>query len=74
MRRALGILVAVIWVAVVAVLTAPDFFRVERLAPIAQIIAFRGVILLAIAAVGILALFASFARSIRPLAITVVIF
>ena len=73
MRRALGILVAVIWVAVVAVLTAPDFFRVERLAPIAQIIAFRGVILLAIAAVGILALFASFARSIRPLAITVVI-
>ena len=73
MRRALGILVAVIWIAVVAVLTAPDFFRVERLVPIAQIIAFRGVIVLALAAVGIVALFASFARSIRPLAVTILI-
>jgi len=72
-RRALGILVAVIWIAAVAVITVPDFFRVERLTPIAQIIAFRGVIVLALAAVAILALFASFARAIRPLAVTILI-
>lgn len=73
MRRALGILVAVIWIAAVAVLTVPEFFRLERLAPIAQIIAFRGVIVLALAGVGILALFASFARSIRPFAVSILI-
>ena len=73
MRRALGILVAVLWIAAVAVLTAPDFFRVERVAPIAQIIAFRSVIVLALGIAALLALLAALARSIRPLAVTILV-
>lgn len=56
MFRALGILTAVLWAIAVSVLTFPEFFRVSRLEPIAQIVAFRGplvLLLLAIAAVGV---------------------
>ncbi len=63
MWRLLGVLLTVIWAIAAAVLTWPQFFRVEQFAPIAQLVALRGVLAVAFAAVA--AVFAVFALSRR---------
>ncbi|MET2012313.1 endonuclease/exonuclease/phosphatase family protein [Microbacterium chocolatum] len=73
MLRLLGILVAVLFAAGAAVLTWPDFFRVERYYPVAQLISFRGAITIGFAAVVVCALLLALARSPRPFALTVAV-
>jgi endonuclease/exonuclease/phosphatase (EEP) superfamily protein YafD len=62
--RLLGIILAVLTAAVAAALTWPSFFRVDQLFPVAQIIAFRAILLVAL---GALALFGLLLALIRPL-------
>ncbi|GAA1690481.1 endonuclease/exonuclease/phosphatase family protein [Microbacterium sediminicola] len=73
MIRAVGVLIALLWAIAVAVLTFPDFFRVERVAPIAQIIAFRGAIVLVLAAVAAVSLIALLARPVRTFAAAILL-
>lgn len=65
MLRLLGILVAVLCAIAAAILTWPAFFRVERMYPIAQVISFRGLIVLGFAAVAILCLLFALIRPMR---------
>ena len=51
MLRLLGIVLAVLAALAAAVLTWPSFFRVEQLFPVAQMIAFRSILLAVMAAV-----------------------
>ena len=71
MLRLLGILLTVVFAIGAAILTWPGFFRVERIWPIAQIIPFRGVILVAFAIALILALLLAIARPVRGFALSV---
>lgn len=71
MLRLLGILVAVLFALGAAVLTWPEFFRVERYYPVAQIISFRGAVTVALAAVVVVALLLALARGPRPFALTI---
>jgi endonuclease/exonuclease/phosphatase (EEP) superfamily protein YafD len=71
--RLLGILVTVLCAIGVAVLTWPGFFRVERVYPVAQLVSFRGVIVLAFAAAVVVALLLAIARPVRPLAFALAI-
>ncbi|GAA5207934.1 endonuclease/exonuclease/phosphatase family protein [Microbacterium kyungheense] len=73
MLRLLGILVTVLCAIGVAVLTWPGFFRVERVYPVAQLVSFRGVIVLAFAAAVVVALLLAIARPVRPLAFALAI-
>lgn len=66
MRR-LGILFTVLFAMACAVLTWPGFFRVERIFPLTQLIAFRGPVTAALAALLVLMLVFSLARPIRRL-------
>jgi endonuclease/exonuclease/phosphatase (EEP) superfamily protein YafD len=68
MMRVLGILFTVLFAIASAVLTWPQFFRLERTYPIAQIVSFRAVVVLAFAAVAILGLLLMFARPMRGFA------
>ncbi|WP_194411240.1 endonuclease/exonuclease/phosphatase family protein [Microbacterium cremeum] len=69
MLRLLGILVTVLCAIAAAVVTWPGFFRVERLFPIAQIVSFRGVVVLFFAAALVLALLLALARPVRGFAL-----
>ncbi len=71
MLRLLGILVTVVFAIGAAVLTWPSFFRVEDVYPIAQIVSFRGVIVLAFALVLVLALLLAIARPVRGFAFSI---
>ena len=73
MLRLVGILLTVALAISAAILTWPSFFRLERYFPIAQIIAFRGPLLLAFVALLILALLLAIARPIRPFAASVAV-
>lgn len=68
--RLLGILVTVLCAIAAAVVTWPGFFRVERIFPIAQIVSFRGVLVLFFAAALVLALLLALIRPIRGLALS----
>ena len=70
MLRLLGILVTVLSAIAAAVLTWPDFFRVERVFPIAQIVSFRGILAVAFAGVAILSLLFAIARPLRAFALS----
>lgn len=70
MRRVLGILVAAACILAAAVITWPQLFQVERLFPIAQIIAFRGPVALAFAVLAVVALLLAALRPLRALALT----
>ena len=59
MLRLLGILVTVLCAVAVAVLTWPGFFRVERVYPVAQLVSFRGVMVLAFAFLAAIFFFAA---------------
>ncbi|GAA1992483.1 endonuclease/exonuclease/phosphatase family protein [Microbacterium pumilum] len=71
MLRLVGILVTVLFAVGAAVLTWPSFFRVERHYPIAQIISFRGVVVLGFAVLMVIALLLAIARPIRGLALSI---
>lgn len=65
MRRALGVFTVLVWLIALAVVTFPEFFRVVRIAPFAQIIAFRGVLVAALAVVAVLSIALLLVRSLR---------
>ena len=71
MLRLLGILLTVVFAIGAAILVWPGFFRVERIWPIAQIIPFRGMILVGFAIVLILALLLAIARPVRGFAFSI---
>lgn len=68
MLRLLGLLFTVLAAIAVAIVTWPQFFRLERTFPFAQIVALRAVTVLALAAVCILFLLLCLARPLRAFA------
>ncbi|MFE1663800.1 endonuclease/exonuclease/phosphatase family protein [Microbacterium sp. P02] len=70
MLRMLGILFTVLCAVAAAILTWPQFFRLERAFPIAQIVSFRAVVALAFAAALVLLLLLAIARPLRALALS----
>jgi endonuclease/exonuclease/phosphatase (EEP) superfamily protein YafD len=68
--RLLGILATVLCAIAAAVLTWPSFFRVDQLYPIAQLVSFRGVLLIAFAAALVIALLLGIARPMRAFAVS----
>lgn len=73
MFRLVGILTTVLFAIAAAVLTWPQFFRVERMYPVAQIVSMRGVLVLAFAAILLLALLLALARPLRGFAASLAI-
>lgn len=71
MRRLLAILVAGLCIVAAVLLTWPQLFQVERMFPVAQVIAFRGPIAVGFAVVTILALLLAVARPVRALALSI---
>jgi endonuclease/exonuclease/phosphatase (EEP) superfamily protein YafD len=71
--RLLGILVTVLCAIGAAVLTWPGFFHVERTYPVAQLVSFRGVMVIAFAAAAVLTLLLAIARPIRPFALSLAV-
>ncbi len=68
MLRLLGILVTVLCAIATAVLTWPGFFRVERLFPIAQIVAFRSALVVGFAVILVVLLLLMIPRRLRGFA------
>jgi len=69
--RLLGILVTVLCAIGAAILTWPQFFHVERTWPIAQAVAFRGVVVLGFAALVLLMLLVMLVRPLRAFAASI---
>ncbi|MFT4137268.1 endonuclease/exonuclease/phosphatase family protein [Microbacterium sp.] len=68
MLRLLGILVTVLFAIAAAVVTWPQFFRLERTFPFTQLVSLRGVLVLACAAIAVVALLMCLARPVRAFA------
>lgn len=68
MLRLFGILVTVLFAIGAAVVTWPEFFRVERTYPFAQIVSLRAVVVIAFAVVLVVMLLLSAARPLRAFA------
>lgn len=73
MLRLLGILVTVLLAAATAVVVWPQFFRLEQTFPFAQIVAARGVLLVVLLVLALVALLLMLARPIRGFAASVLI-
>ncbi|WEK14685.1 MAG: endonuclease/exonuclease/phosphatase family protein [Candidatus Microbacterium phytovorans] len=73
MLRLLGILVTVAFAISAAIVTWPQFFRLERAFPFAQIVSLRGPLVLAFGLVALLALLLCLARTARGFAVSVLI-
>ena len=71
MLRLFGILATVLFAIAAAVLTWPSFFRLERTFPIAQVISFRGLLVLAFVAVVVVALLLAMWRPLRGFALSI---
>jgi endonuclease/exonuclease/phosphatase (EEP) superfamily protein YafD len=71
--RLVGILVTVLFAIGAAILTWPAFFGVERHYPIAQIISFRGLVILAFAAVLVVALLLALIRPTRTFFLSIAV-
>ncbi|WP_457100254.1 endonuclease/exonuclease/phosphatase family protein [Microbacterium sp. P5_E9] len=71
MFRLLGVFTTVLCAIAAAVLTWPAFFRVERIYPIAQIVSFRGLMMLAMAAFVVVALLVAIIRPLRAFAMSI---
>ena len=69
--RLFGILATVLFAIAAAVLTWPPFFRLERTYPIAQIISFRGLVVVGFAAVVLVALMLAMWRPVRGFALSI---
>lgn len=68
MLRLLGLLITVVAAIAAAIVTWPQFFRLERTWPIAQLVSLRGVLVLIFAAVLLLSLALCLARPLRAFA------
>lgn len=73
MWRLIGILVTVLFAVAAAVVTWPQFFRLERTYPLAQIVSLRGVVVIAFAVIAVVALLLAFAPPLRGFAASIVI-
>ncbi|MDA4894990.1 MULTISPECIES: endonuclease/exonuclease/phosphatase family protein [unclassified Microbacterium] len=73
MFRLLGILVTVLFAMLTAVLTWPQFFRLEQTFPVTQMIASRGLLAAAFLGVVVLALLLAIARPLRGFAASLAI-
>ena len=73
MLRLLGILTTVLCAIAVAVLTWPGFFRVERYYPVAQIVSFRAVLVIAFAVAAVVALLIALVRPLRGFALSLAV-
>ncbi|MFV0319384.1 MAG: endonuclease/exonuclease/phosphatase family protein [Microbacterium sp.] len=71
MWRLIGILTTVLFAIAAAVVTWPQFFRLERTSPLAQAVTLRGVIVVVLAAVLVVALLLALARAIRGFAASI---
>jgi endonuclease/exonuclease/phosphatase (EEP) superfamily protein YafD len=72
-RRVIGILIALPFVAAVAVLVWPEPFRLERTLPVAQMISFRALLAVAFAGAALVFLLVAIARPLRAFALTLVV-
>lgn len=70
MRRVVGIVIAVPFAIVAAVLTWPEAFRLERTFPVAQATSFRGLLVAGLGVVLVLSLLLALARPLRAFALT----
>jgi endonuclease/exonuclease/phosphatase (EEP) superfamily protein YafD len=68
-----GILATVICAIAAAVLTWPAFFRLERTFPVAQIVSFRGILVVAFAALIVIALVVAIVRPLRAFGLSLVL-
>lgn len=73
MLRLLGLLLTVLGAIAAAVVTWPQFFRLERTAPIAQIVSLRGAMVVAFAAVVVLMLLVCLIRPLRAFAASIAV-
>ena len=73
MLRLVGILATLVCAIAAAVLTWPQFFHLERTYPLAQIVAFRSLVVVGFAAVLLVALLLAIARPIRGFAASLAI-
>lgn len=71
MLRVLGVIFAVLCAIVAALLTWPSFFRVEQLYPVVQVIAFRSMVLIGLAALALFVLLLALIRPIRAVALSI---
>ncbi len=71
MWRLIGILVTVLFAVAAAVVTWPQFFRLERTYPLAQIVSLRGAIVIAFALLALFALLLMLARPLRGFAASI---
>jgi endonuclease/exonuclease/phosphatase (EEP) superfamily protein YafD len=69
-RRLLGILLTVLCAIGAAVVTWPEFFRLERTYPLAQVVSFRGLIVAGFGALLLVALLFAAIRPIRRIALS----
>lgn len=68
--RLLGLLITVVFACATAVLTFPEFFRVEHAFPVAQLIAVRGLLVVAFAGVTLFFLLLAASRAMRGFALS----
>ncbi|MFT3799514.1 endonuclease/exonuclease/phosphatase family protein [Microbacterium sp.] len=73
MLRLIGILVTVLAAIAAAIVMWPQFFRLERTWPLAQIVSLRGVVVVVFAAVLLLALLLCLVRALRGFAASIAI-
>ncbi len=73
MFRLLGVLLTVLFAIGTAVLLWPQFFRVEQLLPVAQLVAVRGILLVAYLVIAVVALLLLILRPLRRLAASVLV-
>lgn len=73
MLRLLGVLVTVLLAIGAAIVTWPQFFRLERTFPFAQAVSLRGALVVACAMVAVLALLLCLARTARAFAGSIVV-
>lgn len=68
--RFVGVLITILFACATAVVTFPAFFRVDHVFPVTQIIAMRGLVVLAFAALTVLFLLFAVARPLRGFALS----
>lgn len=68
--RLIGILITVLFACATAVVTFPAFFHVEQVFPLTQIIALRGIVVVAFVALTVLFLLLAVARPVRGFALS----
>lgn len=73
MLRLLGILVTVVFAIAAALVTWPQFFRMERTFPFAQIVSLRGALVVAFAVIAVLMLLLCLARTTRAFAASILV-